>query len=162
MPTSTIPAIAGGPNYEEVSLSFIDNEEKEYTYSVRIQGAATDVQLQAIVDAVNAATNASSWRLQRREVYEGAKNANNADAVAHESVADKIRLSYKDLATGAYAQTYIPAPLTVLVGDGGVVDTSNALYTAFKTAWDAVVLAGFSAINVEFVQYSERNDVVSP
>lgn len=162
MPTSTVPAIAGGPNFTQMSISFIDNEEREYTESFKIDGTATAIEQQAVLDAINAATNASSWRVGVEQVFEGAKNAANADAVAHESVQDKIRLSYKALSSGAYLRSYIPAPLTALVGDGGVVDTSNALYTAFKTAMDDVVPTGFTALNVEFVEYSGRNDVVSP
>lgn len=162
MATSTVPAIAGGPNYTEMSLSWIDNEEREYTWAIRINGGATDVQKQAVLDAAQAASNASSWKVQLRDIFEGAKNAANADANAHESVQDKIRLSYKQLATGAYEQAYIPAPLTVIIGDGGIVDTDNALYTAFKTAVDTVILTGFLPLNTEFVEYAGRNDVVSP
>lgn len=162
MSSSTIPAIAGGANFVEMSISWIDNEEREYTETFKVDAASLATEKQAVLDAMQAASNASSWKCEVREVFEGVKNAANADAVAHESVQDKIRLSYKALASGAYLQSYIPSPLTVLVGDGGVVDTSQALYTAFKSAMDAIVPTGFTALNTEFVEYSGRNDSVSP
>jgi len=159
--TKTIPAVASGQQYNLATIHWIDENEKEYSSSMRTKDAPTDPELQALIDDSQAMSNASSWRLDITEVYYGAKDAANAASAVHESVADKIRLSYKDTA-GAYEQAYIPAPLEDLILDNNVVDTSDALYTAWKTAVEAIKQVGMVALNVAFVQYQQRNDSVSP
>jgi len=160
--TGTVPSIAGGQDFNLITIHWIDDNEKEYSYSMRTKDSLTDPEIQAFVDDSQAASNASSWRLEISEIYEGAKNASNALSATHESVADKVRLSYKDNSTGAYEQAYIPAPLEVLVGDNNIVDITQTAYTDFKTAVDAIRQVGMTALNVAFVQYSQRNDSTSP
>ncbi len=162
MATSTVPTIAGGQTGYEVGISWIDENEIEYTDSIRAKNGITDAELQALIDASQAGSNASSFKMTITTSWEGAKNASNATSAVHESVKDKVRYSLKDLATGAYAQAYMPAPLEAWVGDNNVVDITQATYIAWKAAVDAVKLAVLTPLNVAFVQYSQRNDSVSP
>lgn len=159
--SSTIPAIASGQQYNTITLHWVDDNDKRYASSMRVKDAATDGEIQAFIDDSQAASNASSWKLELTEVYFGARNKSNADSAVHESIADKIRLSYKDSA-GAYEQGYLPAPLAVLIDDSNNVVISNGLYTAWKAAIEAIKQVGMIALNVEFVQYLQRNDVQSP
>lgn len=159
--SSTIPSIAGGQQYNTVTLHWVDDNDKRYASSMRVKDGMSDPELQALVDDSQAASNASSWRLEVTEVYFGARNKSNADSAVHESIADKIRLSYKDTA-GAYEQGYLPAPLAVLIDESNNVVTGNALYIAWKAAIEAIKQVGMVALNVEFVQYLQRNDVQSP
>jgi hypothetical protein len=160
--TATVPSVAGGQTFNLVTLHWIDDNEKEYSHSFRTIDAPTDPQLQAFVDDSQALSNASSWRLEVTNIYEGAKDAGNAASAVHESVADKVRLSYKDISTGAYEQAYIPAPLEDVILDNNTVDITDALYIAWKAAVDAIKQTGMTALNVAFVQYQQRNDSVSP
>lgn len=160
--TSTIPTILAGETSYEITLSWIDDNEKEYSDSFRTKAAVSTAEIQAFVDTSQAGSNASAWKVTTSTVWEGTKNAFSAASDVHESVADKVRLSFKDIGTGAYDQAYLPAPLEVLVGDNGIVDTSQAVYTAWKSALEAIVQTTFTALNVAFVQYSSRNDSTSP
>lgn len=160
--TSTIPTILAGETSYLITISWIDDNEKEYSDSFRTKAAVSTAEIQAFVDASQAASNASSWKVEVATVWEGTKNAFSAASAVHESVADKVRLSYKDISTGAYAQAYIPAPLEVLVGDNGIVDITQATYIAWKASLDALVQSTFTALNTAFVQYSGRNESTSP
>jgi len=160
--TSTIPTIVGGETSYVITLSWIDDNEKEYSDSFRTKANPSDAEIQALVTAAQAGSNASSWKCEVTKVFEGSKNAFAAASAVHESVKDKVRLSYKDISTGAYAQAYIPAPLEVLVGDNGIVDVSQTVYTDWKTALDNIVQSSFVALNTAFVQYSGRNESTSP
>lgn len=160
--TRTAPDVTTAQTYDEVTFSWIDDNEKEYSSTLRVNTAATAVQVEALAAAAQPAANASLWKIERRQIWRGQKNAANADSAVHESVADKIRLSLTELATGAYEQAYLPSPLQILVGDAGVVDTTQVLYTTWRDAVLAVAPTGFIGLNAEFVQYSQRNDSVSP
>ncbi len=160
--TSTIPVILAGETSYLLTLSWIDDNEKEYTDSFRTKAAVSTAEIQALVDDSQAGSNASSWKMEQTTVWEGTKSSFSAASAVHEGVAQKVRLSFKDVATGAYEQAYLPAPLEILVGANNIVDTSQAIYIAWKAALEAVVLSSFQALNTAFVNYSGRNDSTSP
>lgn len=162
MATSTVPTIALGETGYLITISWIDDNEVEYADAIRVKAGVSDVEIQALITAAQAGSNASSYRVESSTVWEGAKNAANATSAVHESVKDKVRYSLKDIATGAYTQAYMPAPLAAWVGDNNIVDITQATYIAWKAAVDAVKLAVFTPLNVAFVQYSQRNDSTSP
>lgn len=159
---TTIPSIAGGSTFTQITISWIDDNGKEFSDALRTKGALTDPEIQAFADDNQAGSNASSWRLETAIVYEGAKSKANAASNVHESIADKIRYSLKDVATGAYAQTYLPAPLAALVDDENIIVTTDQLYIDWKAAVDAVKQANLTPLNVEYVQYHQRNATTSP
>lgn len=160
--TSTVPTIASGPTKTTIAISWVDTENIQFTDTFNCDPAPADADLQALVDAAQAGSNASSFKLEVTNVYEGIKNAGAAASAPYESTVDKIRLSYKDLANDAYQQTYMPAPLTSLVGSGGVVDNTALIYTNWRDAVTALIQDGFDPLNTEFVQYSKRNNKVAP
>lgn len=160
--TRTAPALTGSATKSMLSVSWVDAEDHEYSDSLIIDPAATAAEKEAYVATAVLGSNASAWKVTESSVWVGAKNKANSLAEAHESVADKIRLSYKDLTVDAYQQAYIPAPLTALVLEGGTVDVSAAIYTNWKAAITAIVPVSFTPLNVEFVQNTQRNDTLSP
>jgi len=162
MATSTVPTIAGGETGFFITISWIDDNEIEYADTFRVKSGVTNGEIQALIDASQAGSNASSYRIEMTQSWEGVKSSANATSAVHESVKDKVRYSLKDLATGAYMQSYMPAPLEAWVGDNNIVDVLQATYIAWKAAVDAVKPAVFSPLNVAFVQYSQRNDSTSP
>ncbi len=162
MATSTIPTILAGETGYFLSISWIDENEIEYTDTIRVKANVSIAEIQALVDASQAGSNASSYRIEFSTSWEGAKSSGNATSAVHESVKDKVRYSMKDLATGAYEQAYMPAPLEAWVDAGNIVDITQATYIAWKAAVDAVKKAVFTPLNVAFVQYSQRNDSISP
>jgi hypothetical protein len=160
--TSTVPTILAGETGYHITLFWIDDNEAEYSSTFLTKASPSDAEIQALVDGAQPCSNASLYKVETAVQWEGAKNAANAASAVHESVADKVRYSLKALATKAYTHAYIPAPLEVLVGDDGIVDTSQAIYTTWKAAVDAIKNVAFTALNVGFVQYTQRNDSTSP
>lgn len=160
--TSTVPTIISGTTSELLSMSWIDNEDKEFTDSFLSKTGVLDSEIQSLIDTAQPASNASLWRVAHTRVWEGQSNASSAASNAHESVRDLLRLSFKDLSNNAYQQAYVPAPLTALITAGGDVDTANALYTAWKAAVIAAIRAGFDPLNVGFVERVQRNSSISP
>lgn len=158
--TSTVPTIANGPTKTTVSISWVDDENQTFTDTFNADPAPADALLQTLVDTAQAGANPSSYKLEVTAVYEGQRSPTAAASAAKESVYDKIRLSFKDLSNDAYQQTYMPGPLTAIIGDGGVVDNENALYTAWRDAVIALIQDGFDPLNTEFVQNSKRNQKV--
>jgi len=160
--TRTASVITDSPTAILFSLAWIDDNEKEYSNAFLIKSDVTDIQLEAVVATAQLAANASCWKAEKTLQFEGQKNRSFALSAVHESVADKIRYSLKNLTNKAYTKAYIPAPLEVLISDANTVNTSETAYTNWKTAVDNAVATGFIALNVEFVQYSQRNDTTSP
>lgn len=163
MPGSTsIPTIAAGETGFTVTIHWIDDNEKEYASSFQVKSSVSDAELQTLVTKSQAGSNASSWKIELAVIWEGAKAASNAASAVHESVADKIRYSMKAISTKGYNHAYLPAPLEVLIGDNGIVDTTQAGYTEWRDAVNAIKLALFDPLNVAFVQYQQRNDSTTP
>lgn len=160
--TSTVPTIVAGETGYFVTLSFIDDNEAEYSYSFLTKASPSDAEIQALVTDTQGGSNASLFKVETTVQWEGVKNASNATSAVHESVADKVRYSLKAIATKAYQHVYMPAPLEVWVGDDGIVDITQATYISWKAAVDAIKNTSFDPLNVAFVQYSQRNDSTSP
>lgn len=160
--TRTVPTIAAGETGYLITMSWIDDNEGEYTNSFIVKASVSDAEIEALVATAQLASNASLFRVETTTQWEGSKNASNALSAVHESVEDKLRYSLKAVATKGYTHAYIPAPLEVLIGDNGIVDITQAIYTNWRDDVDAVKLAAFTPLNVGFVQYSKRNDSTSP
>lgn len=162
MATRTAPAITGAVTSKMLSMSWVDTNDKEYTNAFLVDLAVTDAQMEAVVATAQLASNASCWKAVTEIQYVGAKSKANATDAVSQSVADKIRYSMKNLANKAYNKSYIPAPINALVTATGLVDTTNVIYTNWRDAVDASVASAFVGLNVEFVQYSQRNEATSP
>lgn len=160
--TKTVPTIVAGETGYLITFSWIDDNEGEYSNSFITKANPSDAEIQAIVDTAQLASNASLYKVEVTVQWEGAKNASNALSAVHESVEDKLRYSMKAVATKGYTHAYIPAPLEDLIGDNGIVDITQAIYTNWRDDVDAIKLAAFTPLNVGFVQYSKRNDSTSP
>jgi len=160
--TSTIPTIVAGETAYEVTISWVDENNKEFSDSMRTKASPSDAEIQALVTDSQAGSNASAYKISTTVIWEGAKNKSNAASAVHESVADKVRYSLKDISSGGYIQTYMPAPLEVWVDTNNEVDITQATYIAWKAAVDAIKPTTHTPLNVEFVQYSQRNNAGSP
>lgn len=162
MATRTAPTVDGSETYKQVSMSLVDADDGELTVTFRVDAAATDVQIETLATELQDISNASLWRVEVGEVYEGTKDKTNADADDIVSVFDAIRLTSKLTSSGAYVRAYAPAPKGAIIQSNGVVDTANGLYIAWRDAVDAVTPTGFVMLNTSFVQNSRRNQSLSP
>ncbi len=110
--------------------------------------------------ALGAATNASVYEVQVTDRWANIPSAANAIEDVVESVYDNIALNLKDVGAGLQQTVYVPAPIGDLILDGDVVDTADALYTAWRDAWLTVVAGNYAAVTVRFTERREKNDSV--
>lgn len=162
MPGSrSAPTVDGTPTRTVLSMSFYDQDDGETTVTHQIANDATDVEIEALAAAAQAGSNASLFDIQVIQDYQGIGLASNALPDDYVSVADVIRFSNKQLASGAYIRAYLPAPLGTMVANQQVIVT-DATYAAWRDAVIAVLPAGFAALNAAFVQNVRRNKGISP
>lgn len=159
--TRSAPTVNGTPTKTLLSISFFDADEGDTTVTFQIDSGATDAEIESLVVATQAGSNASVYNVQITQQYSGVGLASNALADDYVSVKDAVRFSNKQLALGAYIRNYLPAPLGDMVFNKQVV-TSNAAYIAWRDATIVVLPSGFAAINAGFVQNVQRDKGVSP
>lgn len=159
--TRSAPTVNGTPTKTVLSMSFYDADEGDTTVSFQIDPAATDAEIEALVVAAQAGSNASIYDVSVSQVYQGIGLASNALADDYVSVKDAVRFSNKQLASGAYIRAYLPAPLGNMVYNGTVV-VGDAQYIAWRDAVITVLPSGFAALNAGFVQNVQRDKGVSP
>jgi hypothetical protein len=161
MATRTAPTVDGSPSYVAASFRLIDASGDKRSFQLKLPAAATAAQIEAVAASLAAATNASLYAVEVTEAYAGAINAGNASEVVHESVYDNIVILFKDTSGVPVSQNgFIPAPNSALVEPGDDIDTSNALYTAFRDAVATALAGGYAAITARYTERREKNDSV--
>jgi hypothetical protein len=159
MATRTAPTVDGTLTSKAVTISLIDSSGDERSVRLVVPAAATDAQIEALVAALQAGSNASVYRVSVQSLYEGAKLASNATNAVKSSVYDNIVLLAKESAIVSQ-NNYIPAPLGAIIASGDVVDTSNSLYTAWRDATITLLAGSYVAQSVRFTERREKNDSV--
>jgi len=153
--TRTAPTVGGTPSYYLVSFTFLDESGDTRSVTMRAPATVTDAQIETTAAALQAASNASIWKVSKSAEYEGALSASNALEDAYPSVYDNISIGFRNTSNGAQQTGYIPAPLTDIVdADSPVV--SDALFTAVRAAFLAVVGSGYAA---RFARFTERREI---
>lgn len=157
--TRTAPAVDGTPDLLKLSVSYFDSDGDTYTDTVYVDGTATAVEIEAYIDALVPASNASIWKVEVGEVYEGAKLLSNAVDAVDDSVQDGIVVHYKNPTTRADIRIRIPAPLeTMLVAGTEKVDAADALFTGVLAGFAPIVPTGFSPVTARYSQRREINE----
>lgn len=155
MPRSA-PTVDGSPNLKKVSMTFVDRSNDQRSVSMYVEGAATAAQIEGLVAAAAAASNANIFRVEVSDVYNSPKVASQALAAEENSVYDNIVLLMKESDNPAGMDAFLPAPKRALfVGDSDNVDNVAALYTAWR---DAAVLVGLGTLVPISVRYTERRE----
>lgn len=158
MATRSAPTVDGSPTFSRVTFALIDSRGDKRSVSHRIPADATEVQIEAVADALATATNASVYSISVQAVYSSLPQASNATDSAMESVFDNVALNLKDVAADSQQTAYIPAPLGTLILDGDIVDTGNAQYVAWRDAVDTMLGGAYAPVSVRFTERREKND----
>lgn len=157
----TVPTIDGSGQRKEISVRYIDSDGKRRSDSWEVDQAATDAQIEAAIAAAAALSNASIWRVDVSQVYQGAMSAANALNVVNDSVMDNLVLLFKNAVTNDGRDFFVPAPVeTVMVSGTEIVNNQAPLYTAFRDALDAM-LNNYSPVTVRFSERRRKNPSTS-
>ena len=174
MPTRTAPDVTGAATTRLFSVHFIDVSGDIWSEAIMIPSDATTAEMEAVVDALQAATNASVYEVNLMSTWGGRQvseetNADNLSKSA--SVFDRVSITAKHTTDPEKKDKVIsiPAPIYELFVNN-FVDTdpeeptfvSDSLlptsteFAAVGTAFLAMLGANW---NLVWARYHDRGDV---
>lgn len=157
----TVPAIDGTPNRKDISVRWIDANNLKRSDTLYIDADATNAEIEAIIAAFAAASNANIYAVEVQEVYADVPNAGDALDNARNSVKDNVVFLFKNATLNAGRDYFIPAPLeTLFLGGSNMLDTTDPLLLAVRDALDAV-LVNFEPVTVRFTERRKKNTASS-
>lgn len=151
----TAPAITGAATAALVSFRFIDANQSITSYSLRTTVAlATGALVEAVAAALAAASNASLYGVHVASVWETVPNPVSAVDESRPSAYDNVVELFKDPATGAAQDAFIPAPIDGLFNTGTQqVNIGSTEYIDFSNAVNALLPSAYVPVSARF---SER------
>lgn len=151
----TAPAITGAATAAIVSWRYIDANQTLNSFSLRTTVAlATGALVEAVTAALAAASNASIYEVVIGASWATTPNPVNAVDETRPSVYDNIVELFKDIASGAAQDAFIPAPIDGLFETGTqVVNIGSAEFIAFSNAVNALLPTAYVPVSARF---SER------
>lgn len=157
----TAPDVTTTGSGWDVTFSMIDASGDLRTIGLRFPGGVepADADIEAIAVALQDASNASLWRVTKKQLWEGTALASNGATVSYQSLYDNIVINYKNNLLRQQFSAYIPAPIAGIVAVGDVV-TSDPLFVAYKDAVEDAV-SGFTARKARFTERRDKNDATS-
>jgi hypothetical protein len=159
----TAPEYTGTPSYVTVSYRWIDaNGNKESTPYLTTLARATVAAIEAMADALVAASNANLYDIVLETHTEGAASASTATEAPRESANDFINTLVRDPASRKTQEVAIPAPIDAMfVAGTNVVDTANATYQAVNTAANTLLPDAYTFVSTRFSQHRKINQKVN-
>lgn len=151
----TAPAITGAATAALVSFRFIDANQNIVSFSLRTTVAlATGALVEAVAASFETASNASLYGVHISSVWETVPNAVDAVDAPYSSGYDNVVELFKDPATGAAQDAFIPAPIDAIMNTGTTqVDLANADFIAFSNAVNALLPSAYVPVSARL---SER------
>lgn len=161
MGTRTAPAINGTPVFKRVSITHIDASGDVRTISTDVAGDATAAEVETLVAAQQALTQASVYQVEIAEVYAGQANTTNATNLQRSSVYDQVIYRAKNPTVNLAYSWEAPAPvLALLIGDSDVPVNPSALNTALFNALGALKAAGYAFKSIRYTERKEINKAI--
>jgi hypothetical protein len=159
----TAPEYTGTPSYVTVSFRWIDaNGNKESTPYITTLARATTGNIEAMADALVAASNANLYDIVLETHTEGAPTATTAVDAPRESANDFINTLVRDPVSRKSQEVAIPAPIDAMFQpESNIVDVANTTYQAVNTAANALLPDAYTFISVRFSQHRKINAKVS-
>ena len=163
--TRTAPTVDGAPGAKTISIKYRDAFNDSGSKSVLVLGTATDAQIEALVAAMQAGSNASIFEVHVSESYAGADSVANAEADdvgGRVSFNDIIRMSSRHPITKDHIYLKLPSPVSgTLIGSSETVNNASTELLAITAAWTPMLMTGYVLKNASLVEESdEANEVV--
>lgn len=156
MATRTAPTIDGTPNWKVLSVTVYDYTGEQRTDSYYLDADATDAEIEAIVAALQATTNATIWKVSVSDLYNSVGDPSNATEAVWEEASANLVLLMKSPTVEKGFNFFIPAPSNDMFIEGTEnVDPANTELAALMTAI-LPVRATYSFVSARF---TARRDV---
>jgi len=160
MATRTAPTVDGSVTFILVSVSVIDYTGDDRTDTYQFDSDSSDAEVESFISTMQLITNASIWKVEKREVYEGAKDKSNADELVRESVYDNLVLLYKDSLRNS-RNIFVPAVSeSVFVDGSNEIDPTSVPLANFLTSITPM-LAAYDARSARFSERRKKNKAVN-
>lgn len=155
MATRTAPTVDGTITQCLTSISVVDASGDVNSVTIKTATKPTDAEIEAWVDAYQAATQASVFKVTIQSVYEGVQDSDNADTNQRNSVKDGINMLYKDVVNlrSQSPRLFAPVP-AVMQGNQDIPLITGTPLETLLTA-QATLYAGY---DLQSVQYTERRE----
>lgn len=155
--TRTAPDVTGTVDYKIVTVYYMDYKGRRKADSVQCDPAVTQIQIEAYVDAAQALSNGTIWRVDVSEAWVGAKLVSNAQEAVFVSVEDGMVTQLKS-ALNASQNTFVPALVETAMVEGTYnIDHTAGTVTAYLTAVNAMMPSGTVAVGVRFSEHTKIN-----
>lgn len=159
--TRTSPVMTGAASFLELTLRWIDAVGDVRSDTTMILATATEAQMEAVVAAAQAGSNASIYSTSSRKVWAGAKSKSNALAAIRLSAQDNIVYHAKD-ANRNDRRSFLPSPIAaVFVADTETPDEGDAEMIAWMDAYDVVWAGTFAGVSLRLTERREINEKVN-
>lgn len=160
--TRSAPVVDGGtPNRTTLSVRFMDAGGEKRAVSLDIPLAATDAQIDAVVNAAQAISNATIYEVTKASKYTSAPLEANAQTDSpYVSVFDNLVLAMKDVSINKLQDAFVPAVEGIIVLDGDIIDTNDTDYIAYRDAVSALLGGSYTPITARFTERRDKNDSV--
>jgi len=164
--TRTAPDVTGTATGKNVSVHWIDNSSDIWSESYSVPAAATNAQIESFLDGLQAASNASIYKVDVSNVFGADANADANNAIGIDpksaSVFDKFGFTMKHTTNPELKDKRIsvPAPIgDLFVNDGTVYSDSPDPASAEIAALGTAALALFPSYAVVWFRYVEKKEI---
>lgn len=154
--TRTAPTVDGTPNWKVVSITVYDHTGEQRTDSYYFDADSTDAEIEAFVAALQAATNATIWKVSVSFLYNSIGDSSNAVEEVWEDADTNVVLLAKSPTVVKGDDFYIPAPINDMFIEGtNEIEPTNAVLAALMAAI-LPMKAGYSFVSARL---SSRRDI---
>ena len=155
-----VDALSANMTFKQVSIRLMDWTGDFRTDTYRLIPAVTNDQVEALVAAVAALTNATLYEVKISEVYTSVADSTNALEEVWENAKDNLVVQSKK-PTGESQRVFIPAPINAMfIEQTDQIDPTFAALGTLLAAWDAAVDAEFEIIGAHFTSRRDINQQV--
>lgn len=165
--TRVAPDVTGAATFRQLHVRWIDNSGDLMSEAYLIPAATTTTQIEAMLDALQACSNASLFEASISQHFGGdaLADVNNADYDAEKStsVFDRMFSTWKNTNPEIAAKRVsVPAPIEELfLGDGVdvVSDTPDPASTETLALFGAILAVFGAGWNAAWIRYTERREI---
>lgn len=158
MATRTAPTVDGTGTAYNTTLHLIDKSGDQWAENILSLAAPTSAQIEAWAAAYQAASQASLWKVTTMIIYEGDKDADNADVGQRNSVQDGVNLLYKNVTTLDTQTPRLVAPVAATMqGNQDIPLLTAAEFVALINA-ELAILAGYALQSAQYTERRERSN----
>lgn len=156
--TRTAPAVTGSVTSVTITLHLIDASGDIYTDALTFVSAPSAANIETMVAAYQAATQASVYKVTQSSEWAGNADPANAEVGQRNSIKDGINILYKNLTTLNTQTPRLVAPIAgVMSGNLDIPVLTSTELAALITAQEAL-LTGYDIQSGQFTERRERSN----